>query len=51
MGERASHGAGACVGVRLFAYRSRKKELSCEELAHGKARGRQRAEVAAQTGR
>jgi hypothetical protein len=23
-------------GVRLFAYRSRKKELSCEELAHGK---------------
>jgi hypothetical protein len=23
-------------GVRLFAFRSRKKELSCEELAHGK---------------
>lgn len=23
-------------GVRLFAYRSRKKELSCEELAHGR---------------
>lgn len=23
-------------GVRLFAFRSRKKELSCEELAHGR---------------
>jgi hypothetical protein len=23
-------------GVRLFAFRSRKKDLSCEELAHGK---------------
>jgi len=23
-------------GVRLFAFRTRKKELSCEELAHGK---------------
>jgi hypothetical protein len=23
-------------GVRLFAFRSQKKELSCEELAHGK---------------
>ena len=23
-------------GVRLFAYRSKKKELSCEELAHGR---------------
>src|SRR5262245_48111687 len=23
-------------GVRLFAYRARKKELSCEELAHGR---------------
>ncbi len=24
------------AGVRLFAFRSRKRELSCEELAHGK---------------
>lgn len=30
-------------GVRLFAYKGRKKELSCEELAHG----RREAEAAA----
>jgi len=24
------------AGVRLFAFRSRKRELSCDELAHGK---------------
>ena len=34
-------------GVRLFAFRSRKKELTCEELAHRAPRGRQRAQGAA----
>ena len=34
-------------GVRLFAFRSRKKELSCEELAHRPPRGRRRAQGAA----
>ena len=38
-------------GVRLFAFRSRKKELSCEELAHRAPRGRQRAEGAARARR
>src|SRR5215470_17066774 len=33
--EAASPQAHAS-GVRLFAFRTRKKELSCEELAHGK---------------
>jgi hypothetical protein len=32
-------------GVRLFAYRTRKKELSCEELAHA----RREADGAAKT--
>ena len=38
-------------GVRLFAFRSRKKELSCEELAHRPPRGRQRAQGAARARR
>jgi hypothetical protein len=28
--------AAYASGVRLFAYKSRKRELSCDELAHGK---------------
>lgn len=28
--------AAYASGVRLFAYKSRKRDLSCEELAHGK---------------
>ncbi len=26
----------SCGGVRLFALKTKKKELSCDELAHGK---------------
>lgn len=33
--EPATPGSYAS-GVRLFAYKSRKRDLSCEELAHGK---------------
>lgn len=33
--EPATAGAYAS-GVRLFAYKSRKRDLTCEELAHGK---------------
>ena len=34
-------------GVRLFALKSKKKELTCDELAHGKQRGRPRTGRAA----
>jgi hypothetical protein len=34
--REAATPAAHASGVRLFAFRSRKKDLSCEELAHGK---------------